>query len=116
MTIKQLVRQAHCIAKGKGWWDFGHTRTKLECIALVMSELGEAVEELRAPIKEVDGIISDGIVIKAGKPEGVVVELADAVIRIADLCGRHGWDLDKALALKMKYNATREHRHGGKRA
>lgn len=46
------------------------------------------------------------------KPEGVAVELADAVIRIADLCGHLGIDLEAAIDLKMAYNETRPFKHG----
>lgn len=46
------------------------------------------------------------------KPEGVAVELADAVIRIADLCGHLGIDLDAVIAEKMAYNAGRPYKHG----
>ena len=46
------------------------------------------------------------------KPEGVAVELADAVIRIADLCGHLGIDLDAVIRLKMTYNEGRPHKHG----
>lgn len=41
-------------------------------------------------------------------------ELADAVIRILDLCGAKGIDIEKHIELKMKYNATRERMHGKK--
>ena len=50
------------------------------------------------------------------KPEGEAVELADAVIRVMDYFGRQGWDLEAVIALKLAYNATRGHRHGGKAA
>lgn len=49
------------------------------------------------------------------KPEGELIELADAVIRIADYCGARGWDLETAVELKMKYNETRSYRHGNKK-
>jgi hypothetical protein len=48
------------------------------------------------------------------KPEGEAVELADAVIRIGDYFAMRGWDLEAVVKLKMNYNATRPHRHGGK--
>ena len=39
-------------------------------------------------------------------------ELADAVIRIADICGRYDIDLAFAIREKMAYNATRPAMHG----
>lgn len=49
---------------------------------------------------------------RGSKPEGVAVELADAVIRIADLCGYLGIDLDAVISEKMAYNETRPFKHG----
>ena len=48
------------------------------------------------------------------KPEGAAVELADAVIRIADLCGHLGIDLDAVIEEKMAYNADRPYKHGNR--
>ena len=50
-----------------------------------------------------------------GKPEGLAVELADVVIRVADLCGALGLDLAEAIERKHAYNTTRAYRHGGKK-
>lgn len=36
----------------------------------------------------------------------------NAVIRIADLCGHLGIDLEAAIDLKMAYNETRPSKHG----
>jgi hypothetical protein len=122
MTIKYLIRKAHETACSKGWW--GNTpgsrkthRPPLEVAALIHSEISEFVEEARmvAATRQAELIYGlPGYRIEEGKPEGRLIELADAVIRIADYCGRMGWDLDKALKLKMAYNRTRPHRHGGK--
>lgn len=49
------------------------------------------------------------------KPIGIAVELADVLIRIADTCGRYNIPLEEALKLKLAYNKTRPHRHGGKK-
>lgn len=99
-------------ARSKGWYDnlpptgrnFG------ELIALAHSELSEAIEEWRKTGYD------QPIYYHEGKPEGIVIELADTIIRILDLCGSQKWDIGSALAIKMAYNETRSYRHGGKLA
>lgn len=117
MTITELVKKAHENAKKHGFWDeppaFGTS------IALIHSELSEALEEVRAgnpPVyyKDPFGEKTDRRFGVEYKPEGYVTELADAVIRIADLCGFMGIDLENAIAEKMAYNATRPYKHGKK--
>ena len=51
-------------------------------------------------------------------PEGgkIANYLVDALELVGYLCRTKGWDLEKAVTEKMEYNATRPHRHGGKRA
>lgn len=41
-------------------------------------------------------------------------ELADALIRILDICAFYDIDIDTHVDLKLHYNATREHKHGKK--
>lgn len=111
--LPSLQFLAHQTAKDKGWWD--QTRSFGEQIALMHSELSEALEEHRAgrAMTEVyfkqneDGSLS-------AKPEGVPIELADLFIRLLDTCEHYGIDLETVTHLKMSYNATRPHRHGGK--
>lgn len=50
----------------------------------------------------------------SAKPEGFGIELMDAFIRMFDLAGYMGLDLDQLFAIKMAYNTTRPHRHGGR--
>ena len=52
--------------------------------------------------------------IYANKPEGVPSELADVVIRIGDICGYFGIDLEAAILEKLEYNKSRSYRHGNK--
>lgn len=108
--INKLVKEIHQTAKDKGWWNT--PRSTPECIALMHSELSESLEEYR--------LYGDStrmsIRMKQGKPEGTVVELADTVIRIMDLCGARNWDLEEALRIKLAYNKTRSFRHGNKKA
>ena len=109
-TLSDLVRDAHNNAVDKGFYedappkDFANVAAKL---ALVHSEVSEALEELRR-YHNLNETYADG----AGKPEGFPVELADACIRIFDLCGWLGVDLEAAVVRKMEFNATRAHKHG----
>lgn len=50
------------------------------------------------------------------KPVGVIVEMADIIIRVLDWCGSHEVDISKAMREKMTYNEQRPFRHGNKLA
>jgi len=107
MNIKQLVDDAHSNGKKKGWHE--KKREIPELLCLIHSEVSEALEEYR------NGHSPTKIYYKkADKPEGIPIELADVVIRIADLCGLYGIDLQDAIEEKMSYNKDRPYRHGGK--
>lgn len=124
LTVTELVQEAHGNAVKHGFWDeppeFGTS------IALIHSELSEALEEVRAgnrirpgePTPAVyysgGGYVATASTACAKKPEGYAMELADAVIRIADLCGYMEIDLEAVIREKMEYNATRPYKHGKK--
>ena len=97
MEIKDIVQKAHDNAVKHGFWDpplpFG------TAIALIHSELSEALEEERAGRPLVWYHCTEG-------------DPSLAVIRIADLCGHLGIDLDAVIAEKMAYNAGRPYKHG----
>lgn len=110
MTITELVQAAHADAKEAGWHDT--PREDGTFVALVHSELSEALEGLRRNLKD-DHLPNRDM---------AEVEFADAVIRIADFCGLKGYDLEGAILEKMAYNRTRlDHKRevrakeGGKR-
>ena len=105
-TISQLQKDAHLTAKEKGWWD--EPRTFLECIALIHSELSEAVECYRKNGLQIPG--------ETLTKDDLSVELADTLIRIFDMCQYYGIDLERALEYKMEFNKSRPYRHGGKKA
>ena len=112
MTIETLIAESNQTAKSKGWWD-DPDRNIGEILALIHSEVSEALEVYRLKGKD---SLKEKWFDEKGKPEGFTVELADVVIRIADLCGELGLDLESALTTKLSYNQTRPYRHGDKKA
>lgn len=108
----------HGASLDAGWWrdvgtgldlsrlvraPFGATETLLarslvaQKLCLVHSEISEAMEGHRKGLKDD----------KLPHRPMIEVELADAVIRIADLAGALKLDLGGAIAEKMAYNAQR---------
>ena len=88
MNIRELQEEAHAIAKDHGWRD--EERTFGDLIALVLSEALEAYREYgnttNAWMELVDEDSDDRI------PVGVGHELADVVIRVADMAEWYGVD------------------------
>jgi NTP pyrophosphatase (non-canonical NTP hydrolase) len=93
--INNLCKEAYLIAKSKGWHD--EPREMGTTLALIHSEVSEALEAERK-----------------GNAENFAEELADVCIRVFDLCGSKGIDLETAISKKMEYNKTRSYKHGGK--
>ena len=116
--------------KEKGFWD--EPRSLCETTMLIVTELAEAVEEERSGragvwynhngtgwradevVVDDDGLVydEDRYYERPFKPEGVDIELIDALIRLLDLLGSRGVDVDELLKQKLAYNRTRKPRHG----
>jgi hypothetical protein len=108
-----LVEACHGASKAAGWWQDLKTGTDYvaevrsgsrlgkalvaEKLCLIHSEISEAMEGHRK------GLPDDKL---PHRPMSEV-ELADAVIRIADLAGALGYDLGGAIAEKLAFNAVR---------
>jgi len=71
-------------------------------IALIMSELGEAVEGSRKNKQDEH----------LPQFDSLTVELADAVIRILDLAEGFDRPIAEAIVAKCEYNMTRPYKHG----
>lgn len=107
ITLNELVKESYERAKTKGWWDTDPGIP--EKLALIHSEVSEALECYR----DGEPVFFTG---EGGKPLGFGIELADVVIRVADLCGHLGIDLDYCVRVKSEFNERRPYRHGGKKA
>lgn len=121
------------MAKEKGFWET--ERNVPEILMLIVSELAEALEALRKDHYADKGVVKDLLqdlelnktdeefVIKAlefkvkfdeGVKSSFEDEIADVAIRLFDLCGGLGIDLQKHIELKMMYNSMRGYKHGKK--
>jgi NTP pyrophosphatase (non-canonical NTP hydrolase) len=87
MHINDIAARQYDWVERMGW----HNKTVLEALALIASEVGEAVNECRGE-----------------KPtEAFGEELADIILRIADLAQWQGIDLAAQIARKMEINEQR---------
>lgn len=100
-AVWQLVSVCHTASADAGWWT-GIDRNDIWVIsaklALIHSEVSEALEGAR----------KDAFDDHLPHRKMLEVELADAMIRIADLAGALMLDLAGALVEKMEYNRQRQ--------
>lgn len=139
MEINEIRDEVHELAQSKGFWDDydtlcrQHENTPLgasikqaylsQKLMLATSELGEAMEALRkdefANIKAferglptADGVVGANAVFEIHVKNTFEDELADTIIRLLDMAGKLGIDVDKHIAYKTAYNSRRPYKHG----
>ncbi len=120
--INELAKKAHATQVSKGFTENGKPRDFGRCIALIHSELSEALEGDREGAKEPNTgekiMITKDLAVgnpnsyeKFKKSPGF--ELADAVIRILGTVEEHGIeDFEWYIITKMKFNESRPPKHG----
>jgi NTP pyrophosphatase (non-canonical NTP hydrolase) len=103
-ALKALAEDIYRIARDHGWWE--GERNDGELIALMHSELSEALEGLRHGNPPSDHI-----------PEfsAIEEEFADVIIRILDMSQARGYRIGEAVLAKMEFNRNRPYKHGGKK-
>ena len=87
MNINDIAKKQFVWVESINW----HNKTNLEYLALIASEVGEAINECRGE-----------------KPtEKLPAELADIVLRVLDFAEVLGIDMEKAISEKMELNNIR---------
>ncbi len=123
--LNELAVSVHADNQAKGF-EFSSLQTGT-VLMLIVGELSEAMEAARsgrqAQHEDVDLVHS---LMMAGPLEDFREEflarikdtfqdeIADAVIRLLDLCGAMKIDIEKHIEMKLEYNRLRPFRHGKK--
>lgn len=121
--INLLAKNIHLGNKEKGFWDTD--RNVGEMLMLVTSELGEAMDahqcnkfasitlfnrELEVAQKIHDKAFE--MAFKIHIKDTFEDEIADAIIRLLDMAAGLNIDIEKHIALKLRYNKSRPRLHG----
>jgi len=94
----KIQRECFEVSYDAGWWNDGKGKYVIPTkLCLIHSEISEAMEGHRKDLMDSH----------LPHRKAVEVELADAIIRIADLAGALGLDVGGAIDEKMEYNSNR---------
>lgn len=117
-TMADVQRNMHEISRNHGFWDGEANPDNVSVptkLCLIHSEVSEALEAHRhgnPPCEKLYPGFND-VPVQLNM-SCIAEELADATIRIMDLCEHLKIDLGRAVLDKANYNKSRPYRHGNK--
>lgn len=113
--LNLLATEVHKISTDHGFRGLpGDERPIPEHVALIHSEVTEILEDWRAGLAPAENTFRTGTN-GLPKPCGIPSECADVILRVLNLCGEYGIDIEDAIRRKVAYNRTRPQLHGGKK-
>ena len=119
MSLNILAERIHKGNKNRGFWD--EKRNVGEMLMLVVTELSEALEAHRSgkmfnKANKINYEVAEDLVqaFKDNVKDTFEDEIADAMIRLLDMCGGLGIDIEFHVLSKVLYNSTRPYKHGKK--
>jgi len=113
--LNRLAKELHANATAHGFKGTTEDpRPIAEHVALIHSEVTEILEHWRSGLEPTALFYTNGTN-GLPKPDGIPAECADVIIRVLNLCGEYGINIERALLEKVEYNKTRPWLHGGKR-
>lgn len=109
--LNHIANYIHSGNKSRGFWD--GDKNIGELLMLVVSELGEALEaDRKGKHIDISQLEPGTYIFKDIVKDTFEDEIADAIIRLFDLCGGLGIDISRHITEKLDYNATRGDKHG----
>lgn len=132
-SLDEYIKRAYENAKSKGFhldddemrnkfkfrstdYDYFCRLAMIKDLALIVTELAEAIEALRERRETTDPVMklkeSDPTYKTEDWKETLEEEIADVFIRLFDFCGNYGIDIERFINLKMDYNESRAWKHG----
>lgn len=100
MSLNQLAQEISEWREGKGFY----TPTTIQ---------GEGGEKMLGKLMLVVGEVAEASeAVRENDSHGFAEELADTMIRLLDICGTTGIDIEEEIRKKMIINRDRPYRHG----